>query len=135
MLESKLKKAAQAILKNNSLFITSGTGMAADCQMKGFSYEGDSIPTFRGTYGLWKNYPTLKRKLVGFDDFVTEDYFKDDAKSFWYVWGDIFNRHKLARPHKGYKKLNDIIDLAGKRDQYFVYHSGVDKFYLDSNRT
>lgn len=77
----------------------------------------------------------MRSKLVGFDDFVTEDYFKDETKSFWYVWGDVFNRHKRATPHKGYKKLSEIIDLAGKRDKYFVYHSGVDKFYMQSNTT
>jgi len=135
MLEAKLKKAAQAILKNNSLFITSGTGMAADCSLKGKSFEGESIPSFRGTHGLWQNYPAMRNKLVSFDDFVTEDYFKDETKSFWYVWGDVFNRHKRATPHKGYKKLSQIIDLAGKRDKYFVYHSGVDKFYMQSNTT
>ena len=53
MLEAKLKKAAQAIIKNNSLLITSGSGMAADCQLRGKSFEGDGMPVFRGTYGLW----------------------------------------------------------------------------------
>ena len=133
MLEAKLKKAAQAILKNNSLLITSGSGMAADCQLAGKSYQGDGMPIFRGTRGLWKNYPVFRSTLTGFDDFITEDFFKNNPKKFWYVWGDVLNRHKIAKPHLGYQKLSEIIDLAGKRDKYFVYHSGVDKFYMRSS--
>ena len=38
MLDAKLKKAAQAIIKNNSLLITSGSGMLADCKFDGKSY-------------------------------------------------------------------------------------------------
>ena len=37
---------------------------------------------------------------------------------------------KIASWHKGYQKLSEIIDLARKRDKYFIYHSGIDKFYL-----
>ena len=106
MLENKLRKAAQAIIKNNSLLITSGSGMAADCQLSGKSFEGDSLPVFRGTHGLWKHYPVLKQKLIGFDEFIEEDFFKDNLNAFWYVWGDVFMRQKLAKPHLGYAKLS-----------------------------
>ena len=113
--------------------------MASDCQLSGKSYQGDSMPVFRGTHGLWKNYPYLRRQLVGFDEFITEDFFKDNPRMFWYVWGDVFNRHRLAKPHVGYQKLSEIIDLSGKLDKYFIYHSGTDKFYkrsgyFDNNR-
>ena len=72
MLDQKLKKAAQAIVKNNSILIASGSGMAAESKVvaqKGWNpvdgkYE---IPTFRGTYGLWKHFPALKRHLIGFE--------------------------------------------------------------------
>ena len=83
MLEPKLRKAAQAILRNNSLLITSGSGMAADCplfendKVINRSYEKDYIPTFRGTYGLWREYPVLRRKLISFDELVEENFFKD----------------------------------------------------------
>ena len=80
MLDAKLKKAAQAIIKNNSLLITSGSGMLADCEFDGKSFKGEGMPIFRGTYGLWKHYPTLKRRLIGFDEFITEDFFKDSPE-------------------------------------------------------
>ena len=107
--------------------------MATSCELKGKSYEGDGMPIFRGTYGLWKNYPVMRQKLIGFDEFITEDFFKDHPKQFWYVWGDIYNKHRIARPHKGYQKLSSIIDMTDKRDKHFIYHSGVDKFYQRSS--
>jgi hypothetical protein len=39
MLEAKIAKAAQAIVKNNSLLICSGSGMLADCQL----YENNRL--------------------------------------------------------------------------------------------
>ena len=84
--------------------------MAADCQLSGKSFEGTGMPTLRGTYGLWNHYPVMKKELISFDEFIVEDFFKDEPKRFWYVWGDIFNRHKKAVPHKGYEKLSEIID-------------------------
>ena len=54
--------------------------MLADCKFDGKSYKGEGIPIFRGTYGLWKHYPTLKRRLIGFDEFIKEDFFKDDPE-------------------------------------------------------
>ena len=51
MLESKLIKASQAILKNTTLLICSGSGFTADCDLNGKSpsFEGNKIPIFRGT--------------------------------------------------------------------------------------
>jgi len=139
MLEPKLKKAAQAILRNNSLLIASGSGMAADCKLVdrngdliNKSYEKDYIPTFRGTYGLWKEYPVLRKNLISFDELVEESFFKDYPEQFWYVYGDLFNRYSRAVPHKGYNKLKEIIEMANKRKKHYVYHSGIDKLYLKS---
>lgn len=103
MLETKLRKAAQAIVKNNGLLITSGSGMAADCRVDSKSYHGDRLPFFRGTHGLWSTFPVLKKKLFSFDDFVTEDFLKDEPSTFWYVWGEIYNRYRHAVPHQGYQ--------------------------------
>ena len=121
MLEPKLKKAAQAILRNNSLLIASGSGMAADRklvdregQVIDRSYEKNYIPTFRGTYGLWKEYPVLRKNLVSFDELVEESFFRDNPEKYWYVYGDLYNRYSKAVPHKGYGKLRELIELAGK---------------------
>jgi len=58
-------KAAKAIEKNHSVFVTTGSGMLAD---SGF------VP-LRGTRGMWREHPILKRQGVTFDDVVREDYF------------------------------------------------------------
>lgn len=43
MLENKLIKASQAILKNTVLLVCSGNGMTADCELDGDNpqYEGN----------------------------------------------------------------------------------------------
>ena len=137
MLEPKLKKAAQAILRNNSLLVASGSGMAADCELVDKagrvidkSYEKDYVPTFRGTYGLWKEYPVLRRQLISFDEVVEESFFKSAPEKFWFVYGDLYNRYRKAKPHQGYSKLKEIIQMAQKGEKHFIYHSGIDKFYL-----
>ena len=79
MLDLKLKKASQAILKNNALIICSGSGIAADCTLKGGespSWEGSKIPTFRGTFGLWKTYAALRKRMILFDDLVEQSFFQ-----------------------------------------------------------
>jgi hypothetical protein len=94
MLESKLRKAAQAIVKNNSLLICSGSGMAADCDVhmpnheetftatgertihqENLTNDKEKIPTFRGTQGLWREYPAFRKQLITFDNFVEESFF------------------------------------------------------------
>jgi hypothetical protein len=42
MLEAKLQKAAQAIIKNNCLIIASGSGMAADCSLLPVRQDGST---------------------------------------------------------------------------------------------
>jgi len=58
-------KAANAIQKNHSIFVTTGSGMLAD---SGFT------PT-RGTRGMWQELPILKKQGLRFDDMVREDMF------------------------------------------------------------
>lgn len=129
MLESKLIKSSQAILKNSTLLICSGSGMTADCSLEGDSpsFEGNTVPIFRGTAGLWKNYPVMRRNLVLFDEFVKESFFKNSPDRFWYVYGDLHNKLTRAIPHVGYKSLKDIIKISGK--QHWIYHDGVDNLY------
>ena len=131
MLENKLIKASQAILKNTVLLVCSGNGMVADCELDGENpdYEGNKIPVLRGTHGLWTHYPVMRRNLITYDDFVTEGFFKSNPARFWYVYGDIMNKHQRAMPHRGYKAIAEIIKRAEKTDKYWIYHDGVDNFY------
>ena len=92
-----------------------------------------SIPNFRGTYGLWKHFPAMKRRLIGFDEFIREDFFRDNPESFWYVYGSLFSKYTRAMPHSGYQKLLDIIKMSKKEDKYFIYNCGVDKFFMSQD--
>lgn len=132
MLENKLIKASQAILKNTTLLVTSGSGITADCSLEGGpspSWEGEKIPIFRGTYGLWKNYPALRKKLVLFEELVEESFFLDNPHAFWFVYGDLWNKLSRAVPHQGFSALKDIIEIADKQEKHWVYHAGIDNLY------
>jgi len=136
MLQSKLKKAAQAILKNHSLLICSGSGFTADCQLDGESpsYEGHHVPVFRGTRGLWREHPALRNQMVTFDNLQEHSFFTDNPHKYWFVYGDLFEKLQRAEPHQGYTDLANLIKLSGKKDKHFVYHDGVDKLYQESGR-
>ena len=82
--------------------------MTADCQLTTeFSSElsADRLPIFRGTKGLWQNYPKVRNHALHFDEFMTESFFKENPGMFWYVYGDMYNKQQRAIPHKGYEKL------------------------------
>ena len=93
-----MKKAAQAILKNHSLVICSGSGMTADCTLRPnhvWSKDQtnfDKIPIFTGTKGLWKHYPVMRKNGILFEEFMTESFFKEYPTMFWYVYGDLYNK-------------------------------------------
>ena len=132
MLENKLIRASQAILKNTTLVVASGSGMTADCVLEGGtspSWEGDKVPIFRGTYGLWKQYPALRKKLLLFEELVEENFFRENPHAFWFVYGDLWNKLSRATPHEGYPALKKIIDVAGKTEKHWIYHSGIDNLY------
>ena len=48
------------------------------------------------------------------------------------MYGDLYNRYRKARPHQGYAKLKEIIEMAQKQQKHFIYHAGIDKLYLQS---
>jgi len=97
MLEAKLQKAAQAIIKNNCLIIASGSGMVADCPLVRSSTTqtvgNDCIPIFRGTQGLWREYPAFRKQLIQFEHLVTEDFFRNFPEKYWFVYGDLFMKY------------------------------------------
>ena len=47
---NKIRQAVEAIRRNHSILVTSGTGMTVD----------SGLPYFRGSIGLWRNYPIFK---------------------------------------------------------------------------
>jgi len=45
----------------DAVVITAGAGMGVD----------SGLPDFRGTKGLWREYPELKARRLGFEDMAT----------------------------------------------------------------
>jgi NAD-dependent SIR2 family protein deacetylase len=63
-----VRKAVGALTKNHSILVTSGSGMLAD----------SGVPPLRGTAGLWKQYPNLKKKGLSFDKLWNEGTFREN---------------------------------------------------------
>lgn len=130
-LRDKFMKAAQHILKNQTLLICSGSGMTVECTStahqiqesepgsdkhlfitNGFKdiqskrettpFTGPYIPLFRGTHGLWLNYPQIKKLRITFEQMQESSFFHSFPQLYWYVYGHLFNRLKFAEPHVGY---------------------------------
>jgi NAD-dependent SIR2 family protein deacetylase len=89
--------------------------MAADCSLTSSPhYTSKKVPIFRGTQGLWREYPAFRRQLIKFESLVEENFFHNEPKKFWFVYGDIFQRYRRAQPHIGFIKLRDIVWRSGK---------------------
>jgi NAD-dependent SIR2 family protein deacetylase len=101
------------------VLVTSGSGFPVDSGM----------PFWRGTSGLWKQYPAFKRKKIRFDDLVNVNFFNENPYEFWYAFGHQYNAYKEGEPHSGYRDLHDILDYAKPNRNWFVYHEGIDDFY------
>ncbi len=84
-----IKKAAQAIKKNHVLFVTTGSGMGAE----------SGIEPIRGTYGLWKQYPVLKKEKLTFERIYNMETFQNEPHQFWYFFGNLYNKLRDAEPH------------------------------------
>lgn len=109
MLENKFKVAAQAIIRNNTLLVCSGSGMTADCSVPYFETSVDEkpkIPIIRGTVGLWKHFPAFRKQMLTYENLIEASFFKNYPDEFWYVFGQLYNKLIWAKPHEGYKKLD-----------------------------
>ena len=114
-----IKKAAQAIKKNHSLFVTTGSGMLAE----------SGVEPLRGTYGLWKQYPVLQKMGQTYEKLNSLETFQNDPHNFWYLFGNLYNKYRDAEPHQGYYDLLEIVKYTKGRDGWFLYHEGIDLLY------
>lgn len=77
----KISQAAEAIMHADGLIIGAGAGMGVD----------SGLPDFRGTQGLWKEYPALKNVGMDFADIANPDAFTVSPKLAWGFYGHRFN--------------------------------------------
>ena len=87
------------------------------------------MPTFRGTYGLWTNFPAIKKERILFEDMQEASFFRRFPEKYWYVYGHLFNRLSIAEPHEGYQHLHHILKQCPSN---YIYHQGIDNLYSRS---
>ena len=69
--------AAQALSKNHAVLVLSGSGMLAD----------SGVEPLRGTAGMWKQYPVLKKQGLVFEHLTHSQMFNQNPHKFWYLFG------------------------------------------------
>lgn len=55
--------------------------------------------------------------------------FQYAPSTFWYLFGNLYNKYREAEPHQGYYDLLDILNHLKGPDGWFLYHEGTDLLY------
>jgi NAD-dependent SIR2 family protein deacetylase len=109
--------AVDELKRANYLLITAGAGMGVD----------SNLPDFRGKEGFWRAYPYAKKHNLSFEDLANPSWFKKSPKVAWAFYGHRLNLYRETKPHIGY---NILLDIALKKDDYFVLTSNVDGAFI-----
>jgi NAD-dependent SIR2 family protein deacetylase len=87
------------------------------------------VPPLRGTAGLWKQYPHLRKQGVTFEKIWNDNTFRESPQLFWYFFGSLYNQYQEAEPHQGYTDLLEILRYLKGEDGWFIFHEGTDILY------
>lgn len=135
------KKAATALIEADILLVVAGAGMSSDSGLPVYNQIAD-VPIYNEmklTYGM----------------LCTPDWLKDDSEIFYGFWGSCYNAYADTTPHRGYQKINKIIeelysekkkysvkkvsrsevesmDTIEMENRYFVFTSNVDHHFIKS---
>jgi NAD-dependent SIR2 family protein deacetylase len=113
-LSKELVRASTAIKNAKALIITAGSGMGVN----------SGLPDFRGTQGLWRAYPPLKKFNLELASMSTPRFFVQDPHLAWGFFGHRFNMYRAKTPHHGFQIL---LNWAKSMPHgYFVFTSNVD---------
>eukprot|EP00405_Crypthecodinium_cohnii_P036361 CAMPEP_0206541660 /NCGR_PEP_ID=MMETSP0325_2-20121206/9738_1 /ASSEMBLY_ACC=CAM_ASM_000347 /TAXON_ID=2866 /ORGANISM="Crypthecodinium cohnii, Strain Seligo" /LENGTH=301 /DNA_ID=CAMNT_0054039627 /DNA_START=185 /DNA_END=1090 /DNA_ORIENTATION=- len=113
-LVSVARQAAEALKKASGLLVTAGAGIGVD----------SGLPDFRGTEGLWKEYPPLKHLHLDFADMANPDWFRRDPCFAWGFYGHRMMLYRRTVPHEGFSIMRRWGE--GMTNKYFVFTSNVD---------
>lgn len=108
------RQAAQAVREAQALLITAGAGMGVD----------SGLPDFRGTTGLWREYPPLRHLGLSFADMASPDWFDRDPCFAWGFYGHRLLLYRRTVPHQGFHILQRW--AADMPSEHFVFTSNVD---------
>jgi len=112
--ETKVRRAAEAIRAADALLITAGAGMGVD----------SGLPDFRGTHGFWRAYPAIAKLGLSFEEIANPAWFAKDPHLAWAFYGHRFNLYRETTPHQGFTWLLEA--GSSKPKGYFVFTSNVD---------
>ena len=106
--------AARALSRARALLVTAGAGMGVD----------SGLPDFRGTEGLWREYPPLKHLQLDFADMASPDWFQRDPCFAWGFYGHRLLLYRRTVPHEGFGRLLRWGERMPRGS--FVFTSNVD---------
>jgi len=110
---NKLNDLHDIVEKSDAVVILAGAGMGVD----------SGLPDFRGTHGLWEEYPELGRRDLDFEEMANPKWFRNDPKLAWAFYGHRLHKYLEVQPHAGFDML---LSLCEKKKDYFVITSNVD---------
>jgi NAD-dependent SIR2 family protein deacetylase len=109
----EIQRAQRLIEEADALIITAGAGMGVD----------SGLPDFRGVEGFWRAYPVIKDLGLRFEEMANPKWFQEEPSLAWAFYGHRLNLYRQTIPHKGFKSL---LELAEKKEHYFIFTSNVD---------
>lgn len=113
-LSAAVNTAARYLREAEAILVTAGAGMGVD----------SGLPDFRGVEGLWRCYPPLRDRRLGFAEAASPHWFQSDPNFAWGFYGHRLNLYRRTIPHPGFARLLDL----GRRCKHgiWVFTSNVD---------
>jgi len=112
-----MKEIQEIVDQADAIVITAGAGMGVD----------SGLPDFRGSKGLWKEYPELMNRSLNFEAMANPKWFREDPELAWAFYGHRLHKYLEITPHAGFDILLDL--CRQKSDNYFVVTSNVDNHF------
>jgi len=114
---TKMNDLHDIVERADAVVILAGAGMGVD----------SGLPDFRGTQGLWKEYPELMNRDLNFEEMANPKWFREDAKLAWAFYGHRLHKYLEVQPHTSFDLLLEL--CKSKNDDYFVVTSNVDNHF------
>eukprot|EP00927_Polykrikos_kofoidii_P066832 TRINITY_DN62394_c0_g1_i1.p1 TRINITY_DN62394_c0_g1~~TRINITY_DN62394_c0_g1_i1.p1 ORF type:complete len:321 (-),score=53.05 TRINITY_DN62394_c0_g1_i1:111-1073(-) len=92
---TEVLEAARALRGATALLVTAGAGIGVD----------SGLPDFRGDEGLWRAYPPLRSRRLGFTDMADPSWFESEPNFAWGFYGHRLNLYRRTQPHVGFTRL------------------------------
>ena len=112
-----MKDLRNLVERADAVVITAGAGMGVE----------SGLPDFRGTKGLWKEYPELMNRHLSFEEMANPKWFREDPTLAWAFYGHRLHKYLEVTPHAGFDMLLNL--CKQKSDNYFVITSNVDNHF------